>query len=444
MTYRAVTLVALLTAALSIGVQSHADPPASTIPLYFATLDGSALFINATQRGSTSDVWITDGSEAGTIKLAHISDTLSSDIHGAVRVGNFVYFSVADDLGFRLWRTDGTPSSTEAVTPHYDIAPVPLAAIGDTVLLLKERRQLWSYDGGVETFVATIHSGTPRWEWVATIGQTVYIATEGGLIKTDGTTAGTRKILAYPAVRIVANGNRLFFVASSPDSGLALWMSDGTEAGTHALKEFRSTPLTDGDQRWDLIPFGTGVAFLTELGDFGVSDGTAAGTEILRVSRASPWSPPYFNMAVLDGAVFFPFDDGQSLQLWVSRGTASTTSKITSTITNSSLFSLVASTNRVYFYAFDAEHGYELWESDGAPAGTYVVRDIQPGPASGTAESYLFIVTAGDRAYFSADDREHGNEPWVTDGTDSGTRMIANVTPDPSGSANRRRRVVRP
>jgi ELWxxDGT repeat protein len=45
-----------------------------------------------------------------------------------------------------------------------------------------------------------------------------------------------------------------------------------------------------------------------------------------------------------------------------------------------------------YFIAFDPVHGHEVWKSDGTPAGTALLKDIQPG--SGTSPRTL-PVTVG-------------------------------------------------
>ena len=36
--------------------------------------------------------------------------------------------------------------------------------------------------------------------------------------------------------------------------------------------------------------------------------------------------------------------------------------------------------NKLYFFADDGVHGYELWCTDGTEAGTQMVQDINPGP----------------------------------------------------------------
>ena len=53
-----------------------------------------------------------------------------------------------------------------------------------------------------------------------------------------------------------------------------------------------------------------------------------------------------------------------------------------------------------------------------------MVMDIAPG-SDGSDPSYL--VAFGGKVYFSADDRTHGHELWVTDGTTGGTSLLLDI-----------------
>ena len=70
----------------------------------------------------------------------------------------------------------------------------------------------------------------------------------------------------------------------------------------------------------------------------------------------------------------------------------------------------------------DGVHGWELWRTDGTEAGTYMVKDILPGPnSSGASVAPLHAVRLGSYVYFMADDGVSGREVWRTDGTSAGT-----------------------
>src|SRR5260370_41969019 len=67
-----------------------------------------------------------------------------------------------------------------------------------------------------------------------------------------------------------------------------------------------------------------------------------------------------------------------------------------------------------YFGASDGTHGMELWASDGTATGTVMVADLNPGPFGSYPGSYPGgIVQAGDKLFFNANDNLHGDELFV-------------------------------
>jgi ELWxxDGT repeat protein len=90
----------------------------------------------------------------------------------------------------------------------------------------------------------------------------------------------------------------------------------------------------------------------------------------------------------------------------------------------------------VLFGATSAAAGNELWITDGTAAGTAVLRDIRPGAVSSNAAGLVPFVAAGGQrsALFVASDGVNGTEPWISDGTAQGTRMLRDVYPG-SGSS---------
>ena len=66
----------------------------------------------------------------------------------------------------------------------------------------------------------------------------------------------------------------------------------------------------------------------------------------------------------------------------------------------------------------------ELWRTDGSKEGTKLVKDINPGDASGQVANLYFFR---GKVYFSANDGINGAELWVTDGTTAGTVMLKNI-----------------
>ena len=135
----------------------------------------------------------------------------------------------------------------------------------------------------------------------------------------------------------------------------------------------------------------------------------------------------------------------------------------------------------LFFVAYRADHGMELWKSDGTAAGTVLVKDIDPGTAS-SIPSFLTNVngtlffTANDgvarhraveerrhgrrhgpgqghqrrldrieplgprrpwgaRVFFTANDGTNGTELWKSDGTAAGTALVKDIYAGSGGSS---------
>lgn len=95
--------------------------------------------------------------------------------------------------------------------------------------------------------------------------------------------------------------------------------------------------------------------------------------------------------------------------------------------------------NGTLFFAADSRftpNGVELWKSDGTPAGTMLVKEIVPNDPNltFTAEP-RFLTNVNGTLFFSAyGGSAVGNELWKSDGSESGTVLVADIRAGTNGS----------
>src|SRR6185503_14717569 len=103
-------------------------------------------------------------------------------------------------------------------------------------------------------------------------------------------------------------------------------------------------------------------------------------------------------------------------------GTAASTHKVK----DIHAFHMAVAGNVLYLSAQDATHGAELWRTNGTPAGTRLVKDINHGAGNSLPAN---MTGLGPKLIFTADDGKHGLEVWRSDGTATGTILLKDVNP---------------
>ena len=373
---------------------------------------GDKLIYLADDGASGNEPWASDGTAAGTLKLAEtLPGTDWSYFYGLTPLGSSALFSTGS-----LWTTDGTPAGTGLLIPTGGPEEVgELTRIGGAV-----------YFSGSSTA-----AGQELW-------------------KTDGTAAGTALVQdILPGTpgsgpfRLTAVGNTLFFAANGGpgDRNQELWTSDGTAAGTVLVEDIR--PGAEPSEIDHLTAVAGRLFFTADDGTSGrepwVSDGTAAGTfrvrDIVPGAGSSVAVPPVEAQvtAALGSTFFFLADDGSGEELWASDGTEAGTRRVKDVWPGSRGSEprwLTVAGGRLFFSAADGAHGRELWMSNGTEAGTVMVSDLLPGAGSSLPRE---LAAAGHMVVFSATDGAHGVEPWASDGV--WTRLLGDLAPGPLPSS---------
>ncbi|HEX3526994.1 MAG TPA: ELWxxDGT repeat protein [Thermoanaerobaculia bacterium] len=419
-------------------------PPAATdghkVVFGAASVDGSGL-------------WTADA--AGTRLLAELpSDGAPSSPADLVPFAGSLAFSACAEANREVWWAAPEGLDAAPLTASADVScdgfPTSreLTPVGDLLYYLGYDAELdvalWRTDGTHAPVL--LLSGVFGTSMTGFQGKLYF--TRGPVVwKSDGTPEGTTEAFqpagSDSSTQIspltVANGALWFGVAKDFSSPYKLWRSDGTQAGTRQVAgpaAISPTFATLGSQVYFLG--GDGIYSPSQLWK---SDGSDAGTvpaggpfdDLVNLSSKGP------ELIAYQGLLYFVAQSPQGQwNLWRSDGTPQGTLALTALLDDGASDvrrpGLTGVGNRVYFTAFDNTHGRELWSTDGTVAGTGLVKDIVPGPAT---SSPAWLTAAGGRLWFSADDGVHGAELWQSDGTEAGTHLAQDIAPEAVSSSPR-------
>jgi ELWxxDGT repeat protein len=346
------------------------------------TVIGGTTYFTASHPVSGRELWKTDGTAAGTVLLKDLRPGRdSSDPAGLFNFNGTLYFSANDgETGTELWKSDGTAAGT---------------------VLVRDLRPGQSFGAD-----SAPYSSNP--------GQ------------------------------FTKNGSVLYFTANDGASGIELWKSDGTEAGTVLVKDiFTGTtpyygvplPNDSAPQRLTVV---NGTLFFSAYTIAGgrelwKSDGTEAGTVLVKdilpgTEGGYPRSAEPTSLFAFNNTLFFTAkDSANGFELWTSDGTETGTTLVEDIDpgTNDSAPSGFTNVNGVLFFvATTAASGRELWTTDGTAAGTALFLDVNPG-VRGSSPSSLHPL--GTSLYFEATTVTGGSELWKSNGTPGGTSQLKDI-----------------
>jgi trimeric autotransporter adhesin len=383
-------------------------------------VSGGKIFFSADDGIYGQEIWISNGTDAGTFMLKDISPFGNSSPSYLIDANGTLYFfanniSTAD----QLWKTDGTTAGTVLVADFYS----PDFSFSNTA------NHLTNVNG-------RLFFG-------------LYGSTGAELWTSDGTSAGTTVVKdinpfggSFPTSLTALNG--LLYFSADDGTGRRLWVSDGTATGTNPVNNANNiyienntlVNLTIKDNSLYFTgysPDGDG----TEFCSYSTSD-PANNIEIIKDINPGTQSRNLYNITTVNNTIFFTVFNGTDQVLWKSDGSTSGTMQVKDINPggrNIYLYkSFVNANGTLLFPFYDDDHGYEVWKSDGTNAGTVMVKEINPGVYSSWAQNITYV--GGGISLFQATDGKSGVELWKTDGTDGGTTLVKNInkTTSPSSS----------
>lgn len=342
----------------------------------------------------------------------HISLTNPIEMNG------WLYFTLEN----ALWRTDGTTQEMvmSLATPDINVI-FTLYPFNDQIFIAAnldyEEYELWVTRGRPGT---TFKLATDVDDDLVPGTHKMYFRSGADFWETDGSQAGTFKVPGSAPLKpeFVYDG-KLFFTA-----GDELWFGDGTPNNTQQLLTF---PNFDDPQ--DFFVFEGNVYFF-QSGGFYKSNGTAAGTVLVRDFNGTAQTRSQFDvppMVIGDYFFFMASDANIGRELWSSDGTETGTTNVIDLYAGSSgggSNRVVQRNNLLFFYGNDgSDRG--LWVIDALTAEATYLDDIEL--------TYGFEAM-GDHVYYTADEPGTGKELWRTDGTVSGTQLVADLVPGTGSS----------
>jgi len=357
------------------------------------------------------ELWKSDGTPDGTVPFKDInppSGQAGLPCWGLMSAGKTLFFMAHDGArGFALWKTDGTKAGT-----------VLVKHVNACAAATSYSQRAWADVNGTLFFTAFDASFVPAlWKSDGTAEGTV-------LVKDTG---GGRYPNVGPCMLTNVNGT-LFFTADDGAHGRELWKSDGTAAGTRMVKDINPGRAGGFPEAWmgNLVNVNGTLLFAADDGAHGLelwkSDGTEEGTVMVKDINPGPassveWKRPGDTAPPGLGK---PRHPGSTVQ---RQGLAAETMAVV----NGTLF----------FVADDGVHGYEVWKSDGTPAGTVLVKAIAPGDKGADP---MWLTNVNGTLYFQAGDGVGYKKVWKSDGTKAGTVPVkdfvpASVEPVPNGGS---------
>ncbi|HEX8618893.1 MAG TPA: Calx-beta domain-containing protein, partial [Thermoanaerobaculia bacterium] len=407
---------------------------------------GNKLYFGADDGVTGHEPWIGDGTAAGTYPFANLAADLpatprSSSPAKLVSMGQSVYFVATADSAKppQLWKSGGTMGTTIQLTTFDSGTPSidGLTAMNGMVFFTRGG-ELWRSSDAGTIRLATLPGPI---SYLVAAPRGLLFAGPGTVISsTDGTVAGTVQLTddAGAALKSTSgfalHAGVVYFDARNAAWTGSLYMSDGTPAGTRrvlapaygpfvsalgglyfgcyskpglcrvgsvAEPEIRVVDLATSPSQ--LVAAGPYLYFMGERG-LSRTDGTAAGTISLNVVVQ--------NLRAVGNLLFFTRGGQYELlgELGRTDGTVAGTVifDLNPGPASSQPADLFAADGYLWFRATDGLHEHELWRSDGTAAGTVMVADI----AADTGSYPGSFATAGRQLYFAATTSATGRELW--------------------------------
>jgi len=274
-------------------------------------------------------------------------------------VGNKFFFTAQIDGERLLFQSDGTESNTKAISDSaLLISETSLTEVIDVLYFtgstVKHGFELWKVgpDTDVPLLVRDINprNADSNPIFLTAIDNTLYFTAGNQVINqtpiysSNGTDENTNTVVSFLSehnraiiTAMTATDGLLYFRLNSSTYGNELWVSDGTQKGTHIVKDLcvgcSSAPRT---KYQDLFVYKNKVYFISRTQSYGHTlwrtDGTESGTRMLYDDKGNSFNSKTYVLDVVDTNVVFVTGQRGNMSLWKTSNSMSNASNIHSLI----------------------------------------------------------------------------------------------------------------
>lgn len=365
---------------------------------------------------SLKSLFKTNGTEAGTILVNTFDNATRFSFYGITVLNNKMIFSLHDSIhGNELWISDGTKAGTKLlidINPGKGDGVIRPSYISNSILGYQE--PIAQMDGFIYFLGDNGNDGVELWKSDGTANGTL-------MVKNINTVPGEGIIIKPHVPRLVITPNKqIIFRAIDTTYGAEMWVSDGTEAGTHIIKDILpkkyvtihypehlfvfndkvifcragETFITDGtDSNTHMLIQGGTISSLDYIVDSNkayfvttdslwVTDGSKSGTHYLAsvYNHQNNKFAQQYDLGIINGKLYFKGGDNMNntKNILMLDTTQNNNIRLIASF-NSRIINTAFFNNKIYFKSPDSTSStVQLWESDGTTKGTkYVSHNYQ-------------------------------------------------------------------
>ncbi|MCB4807593.1 T9SS type A sorting domain-containing protein [Tamlana sp. 62-3] len=414
-------LLALFTLSLSFTIQAQItqvkeindNGTSSSLPANLYTFNGKIYFAADDSNGSNTpggadlgkELWVTDGTEAGTTFVKDLNTgAASSSPTGFFEYNNTLYFSANNGTSSVLFSTDGTESGTNATGHPFVFNPIETGGLVYFVLTT-DSNKLYQFDDTNTSPVTNNGTGTEALvgahftafnnkllcymdysEDEPTIGRELYEYNPSTglftLIKDIDEGTGDSSISNFTVVN-----NEVFFKADD-----ALWKTDGTNTGTVAVENASSLSGINNFFAWNNILYFEADNGTSEDQLWAYNPNTDAISNISNITGGASNDHDPSDYAILGDYLYYAGEVADDTAQYLFRTDGSTSERVDSNIKD--IDDLVVLNDKLYFEGDNGTTGNELYSFDPATLSTssssFEIISVYPNPAT----DYIMVPTS--------------------------------------------------